>query len=172
MAAAFGAFNPGMVQTGASVIAQVGSFITASRQAAVDRHWQAYNNKMTRLTAAQNNNSITTNELMRKSRKRGQLFQIAKSELATKASAEVAAAAAGATGNSVKMSQFDIGRNAALARGAIERDDQYQDVNTDNQRLQVAMQTQMNLDLRSIPNPTGATQLLGISQAFLDYEPE
>lgn len=162
-------FDPAQLRLGVGVIAQVGSFITASQQAASDRAWQTYNNKMARLTAAQTNNSITTNELMRKSRKRGQLFQIAKSEIATKATAEVAAAAAGATGNSVKMTQFDIGRNAANARGAIERDDQYQDINTDNQRLQTSMQLAMNLDLRSIPNPTGAAQLLGISSSIVDY---
>lgn len=164
-------FNPAMLKPGLAIVANVGSFITASQQAAADRAWQKYNNAMTNIQAGQNYNSITQNELMRKARKKGQLFQVQKSELATKATAEVAAAAAGAIGNSVDMTQFDIGRNAANARSAIERDDDMQDLNSDNQRMQVAMQTKLNLDLRHIPNPTGAAQLLGIASAFADYDP-
>lgn len=165
-------FNPAMLKTGLSVVSQIGSFIVAGQKAESDRKWQEYNNKMTKLTAAQNSNTINTNAILRTERKAAQLFQIQKSELATKATAEVSAAAAGTIGNSVKLSEFDIGRNAALARSAVERDFEIQELGDQNQRLQNAMQTQANLDLRYLPSPTGATELLGISSALLEYKPD
>lgn len=145
----------------------VGGFIAAQRKAESDRKWQAYNNKMVRLQDAQNQNSITTNENMRKERKATQVMQVQMSERATSASAEVAAASTGTIGRSVNMVLFDIGRNAASARQAIEKDDDWQDAQTDNQRLQSAMQAEMQVDLRQIPGPNPATMMLGVAQGFM-----
>ena len=145
----------------------IGSFIAAGKKAESDRQWQEYNNKMTRLQDAQNQNALTTNENMRKERKHAQLMQVQKSETATKASAEVSAAATGTIGRSVNMVLFDIGRNAANARTAIEKDDKQQDAQTDNQRMQSAMQTELQLDLRHIPGPSPATLMLGIGGGLI-----
>ena len=146
---------------------EFGSFIAASQKAASDRKWQAYNNKMTRLQDAQNNNALTANERMRKERKHAQVMQVQKSEYATLASAEVAAAASGTVGRSVNAVMFGVKKNAAAARKAIERDDELQDIQTDQNRLQSAMQTAMALDLRAIPRPNPASLLLGIGSSII-----
>lgn len=144
-----------------------GSFIAAGQKAESDRKWQDYNNKMTRLQDAQNQNALTTNENMRKERKHVQLMQVQMSETATKASAEVSAAATGTIGRSVNMVLFDVGRNGARARQAIEKDDDWQDAQTDNQRMQSAMQTELQLDLRHIPGPSPASLMLGLGTGLI-----
>lgn len=159
-------FGPQFLQAGVNAIGQIGSFIAAGRKAESDRAWQEYNNKMTRIADAVNQGNITTNDNMRRERKHTQLMQVQKSKLATKASAEVAAAATGTTGNSVNAVLFDVDRNAANANRAIERDDQMQDVVSDNQRFSSALQLQTNLDLRTITGPTAGSLLLGIGSAL------
>lgn len=148
-------------------LGSIGSFIAESRKAEADRKWQAYNNAMVRLQDGQNQNSITTNENMRKERKATQVMQVQMSERATAASAEVSAAATGTTGNSVRAVLFDIGRNAARARQQIEKDDDWQDMQTDQQRLSSAMSAEMNVDLRQIPTPNPTTMMLGIAKGFM-----
>ena len=149
------------------MFSQFGSFIAAGQKAESDRKWQAYNNKMTRLQDAMNQNSITTNENMRKESKHKQLMQIMKSERSTLASAEVSAASTGTIGRSVNMVLKDINRNAATARAGIEKDDDWQDAQTDNQRLQSAMQTEMQIDLRHIPNPSLGGLFTGLATSGL-----
>lgn len=160
----FGSNPAGM---GLGLLQNVGSFIAQSRQAAADRKWQAYNNKMTRLQDAQNQNAITTNENMRKERKHTQLMQVQKSERSTLAKAEVAAAATGTIGRSVNAVLFDVKRNAATARQQIERDDDWQDLNTDQQRMQSALQTEMSLDLRHIPGPSIGSLFMGLGTTMV-----
>lgn len=150
-----------------SGLQSIGSFIAAGQKAESDRKWQEYNNKMTRLQDAMNQNAITTNENMRKESKHKQLMQVMKSERSTLATAEVEAAATGTIGRSVNMVLKDINRNAANARQNIEKDDDWQDMQTDNQRLQSAMQTEMQIDLRHIPNPSPASLMLGIGTALV-----
>lgn len=159
-------FGPQFLQAGVNVIGQVGSYIAASRKAKSDRQWQDYNNRMTRISEAMNQNSITTNDNMRAERKHAQLQQIQKSKLATRASAEVAAAAMGTVGNSVNAVLFDINRNAANANKAIEKDDDMQDVGSNHQRLQSAMQLATNLDLRTITGPSVGSMLIGVGSAL------
>ena len=160
-------FSSNAWQGGFQALQAFGSYIAANKKAAADRKWQAYNNKMTRLQDAQNQNAITTNELMRKERKQEQLINIQKQERETLASAEVSAAASGTIGRSVNMVLFDINRNAAAARGAVERDDQYQDVVTDNQRMQSAMQTELQMDLRQITGGSASSLMLGLGSALV-----
>ena len=150
-----------------SVFQSVGSFIAAGQKAESDRKWQDYNNKMTRLQDAQNQNSITSNWNMRKERKVAQLQQVSLSETATAATVEVNAAATGTVGRSVTAALKQVSRNAATARQAIMKDDLAQDAVSDNQRLQSAMQTEMQLDLRHIPNPSGASLMLGIGAGLV-----
>lgn len=146
---------------------KLSSFITASKQAKQDRLWQEYNNKMVRIQDGMNQGIITTNDLMRKDRKHTQLMQIAKSENATVASAEVSAAATGTVGNSVNAVLFDIGRNASNARVAIERDDDLQDVQSMNQRMQSAMGAQLQIDNKQINGPSSASLLLGLGEGVI-----
>lgn len=163
-------FGASQGKLGLDIISQVGSFIVQSRQAAADRKWQAYNNKMTRLQDAINQNALTSNERMRKEKKAVQLLQVQKSEGATVAKAEVSAAATGTVGRSVNMVIFDIKRNAATARQSIERDDEMADEQTDHQRMLSAMSAQMQLDLRSLPGPSAGTLLAGLGSTLYNYD--
>ena len=152
-----------MLQAGLGIFQSVGSFIYQSRKAENDRLWQDYNNRMVRIQDGMNQNAITTNENMRKERLAMQKFSLQKQEMATTATAEVAAAATGTVGRSVNMVLFDINRNAAQARAKLDRDDEYGDEQARNQREQSAMGAQLQLDLRDIPNPNPATMLMGIA---------
>lgn len=143
------------------------SFITAGKQAKQDRMWQEYNNKMVKLQDAENQNVITTNDLMRRDRKHTQLQQIRMSENATLAGAEAAAAATGTIGNSVNAVLKDISTNAANAVSSVERDDDLQDVQSMTQRFQSAFGAQMQLDRRVISGPSTASLMLGIGQGLI-----
>lgn len=147
----------------ASVLTQYGSHVAASKKAEQDRLWQAYNNKMTRLQNSMNQNSLTTNENLARERREVQKMQIQRSEMATTASAEVSAAAAGTTGRSVDMVLNQIARNAATARGNLEQDAKNQEMQIDNQRMQSNFSTEMQIDYKRIPDPDPATMLLGIT---------
>lgn len=160
-------FGSNAFKGGGDVFNAIGSFIADSRRAASERKWQKYNNTMVRLQDAQNQNSITTNVNMRQERKAAQLQQVQMSERATSASAEVSAAATGTVGRSVDMVLFDIGRNAARARGQIERDEEHQVYSDDQQRLASSLQADMAVDLRQIPSPSPATMMLGIAKGFM-----
>lgn len=152
-----------MLQAGLGVFESVGSFIYQRRKAENDRKWQAYNNKMVRIQDGMNQNAITTNENMRQERLAMQKFAVQKQEMSTLASAEVAAAASGTVGRSVNMVMHDISRNAADMRGRLDQDDEYAKEQARNQREQSAMGAQLQLDLRSIPNPNPASMLMGIA---------
>jgi hypothetical protein len=150
-----------------SALSSLSSYITASKQAQQDRLWQDYNNKMTKLQDAQNQNTITTNDLMRRDRKHTQLQQIEKSETATLATAEATAAATGTIGNSVNQTLRAISQNASNAKQAIERDDDLQDVQSIQQRFQSAFGAQLQTDNRTISNPSTASLMLGIGGGLI-----
>lgn len=143
-----------------SVIQGVGSYIVAKKQAADDKRWRDYNNAMTNLQNAQNQNTITTNENLAIERSAEQAYQIRKSEYITKASAEVQAAATGTTGNSVDMVLFDIGRNAADADAKRLMDLEAQVLGFNNQRVTSNMQTAASIDYRVTPTPSLTSSLL------------
>jgi len=144
-----------------SVVKTVGSYIAASRQASSDRAWQKYNNQMTRLQNANNQNNLTENENMLIERTSREAYNIRVSEYKTEASADVASGAIGAEGNSVNLVMKDIQRNAAKAHSALTTDFNYSVESIRNQQEQSAFQTELQLDKKSIPSPSIATSLLG-----------
>lgn len=148
------------LQAGLSGMKAVGSFIVKSRQYKSDKAWQQYNNKMTRLQNAQNQNNLTANEGMLIERTVREKHNIALSEYKTKASATVAAAAVGAEGNSVDMVLMDIGRNADRAEARIATDFRYSIESIRNQQDASNLQTEMQIDYTSLPKPNLASSLL------------
>jgi hypothetical protein len=157
--------NYGMfgLQAFGSMLGQLGSYMAAQKKAEADRAWQDYNNRMTRMADAQNQNALTANENMLRERVHTMRKQIGMAEAATTASAEVAAAATGTTGRSVNMVLFDIERNAAGKREDLERDEKMQLMQIDNKRQQSAFSAQAQLDLRTIPDPNPASYILGLT---------
>lgn len=138
----------------------VGSFITQRRQAKADEAWQKYNNAMTRLQGAMNENNINVNQNMAVERQVRESYNLRMAKYQTESKAEVASAALGAEGNSVDMVMRDINMNEARMQEQMRTDMNYQMVGFDNQRKASAMQTAMQIDYTQIPKPSLAQSLL------------
>lgn len=136
-----------------SAFKHIGSFIVASRQAKADRAWQAYNNAMTRLQNAQNQNNITINENLLVERQIRESFNIDKSKYKTSAEVTVAAAAVGAEGNSVDLVLQEVSKNASNAQATLARDFETQALVLSQQREASNLQTEMQIDYTQIPKP-------------------
>lgn len=139
----------------------IGSYITAKRQAKADKAWQDYNNKLTRMQDAMNQNALTTNENMLRERAARDKFNIEISKYKTTAAAEVASASIGAEGNSVDLVMLEISQNAARAQNEIETDADYQYMGIQQQRRSSKMQAEMQLDYTQIVKPSIASAVLG-----------
>ncbi len=146
------------------VVGSAVNFITATRDAKNQRAWQAYNNALVNLQNAQNQNALTANEGMAIERSSEAEFAIRKSEYMTKASTEVAAAAAGTTGRSVDLVLFQVGRNAAEASAKRAQDLEYQLLGFQQQRDSSNLQTAMQIDHATIPGPNAADAVLGLTK--------
>lgn len=138
----------------------IGSFIAQSRQAKSDKAWQKYNNTMTNLQNAVNQNNININQNMAIERQVRESYNLRVAKYQTESTAEVAAAAVGAEGNSVDMVMRDISTNEARAQSQLKTDTNYQMVGFDNQRQSSQMQTAMQTDYTQIPTPNLAQSLL------------
>lgn len=148
------------VQGAMTGIKEVGSFILKSRQAKSDRAWQKYNNAMTRIQNATNQNALTANEGMLVERTVRERFNTDLSAYKTKASGVVAAAAVGAEGNSVERVLAEVEHNRARAQSGITTDLNYQQQGIAQQRASSNMQTEMQIDYTQIPKPNFASSLL------------
>lgn len=141
----------------------IGSYIVQSRQAKSDKKWKAYNNKMTQLQNAVNQDNITINENMAVERNVREQYALRLSAYKTNASATVAAAAVGAEGNSVDRVMADLARNESRAQTALARDFKFQMQGFSAQRDSSRMQTAMQMDYTQIPKPNLAATLLETS---------
>lgn len=159
---------------GLSLLKNGMSFQAASVEAKAKRQWQAYKNAMVKLQDAQNQNAITTNEVMLEGRVAEQRFQIKRSEYVTEAAAEASAAAADTEGRSVNMVMFDIERNASMQQARLTQDLEAQYAQFDQQRQSSAFQAALNTDYTFIPKPSLATYALGfatdMTNAYLKYK--
>lgn len=141
-------------------IKAVGSYIVASRQARADRAWQKFNNTMTRLQDARNQNALTVNENMLVERSVRESFALSESAYKTQGAATAAAAAVGAEGNSVDRVMLDLQRNETRAQQALATDFEYQAMGIQQQREASHFQTEMQIDYKQIPKPNIAQSLL------------
>ncbi|AGC35614.1 internal virion protein [Rhizobium phage RHEph08] len=148
------------VSAGLSGMKAIGSYIQQKRQYEADKSWQKYNDKLTRIQDSRNQNNITINQNMAFERQVREKYQIDQAEYKTKASAEVAAAAVGAEGNSVDKVLLEVSQNASRARSQSDIDMNYQLVGYRNQREASSLQMFMQLDRTQIPKPNLAANLL------------
>lgn len=149
---------------------QVIGYLAAAKKAAADRKWQEYNNKMTRLANAQNQNSITANEILTRKRNALEEFNIRLSGDATKAKIEAQAAATGTTGRSVEAALFDVSRNTANASARREMDWEVQQMQFNQNRQSSQLQTDTQIDYATIPSPNPASYLLGFAADAMDIK--
>lgn len=151
------------------------NFISAESQKMADKHAfkaqtlvREYNNTMVRLSDAQNQNAITTNQLLASQAFADEAIQIKRGSLITQAKTEVSAAAAGVKGRSVNQAMFAVMRNAS------EREYQRQvnmasaNLAFDQQRRGSAMGAQMQQDFSYIPKPRSASYYLGAASNVLN----
>lgn len=131
--------------------------------------WQKYSNTMTRLSDAMNQNAITENEIITMDAFAEQALDIKKGLLATTASAEVSAAAAGVKGRSVNQSLFDIQRNANIAEGRRQQSLQNAFASFDQQRQSSAMSAALNQDYTYIPKPNFMSYMLKAATNSAQY---
>lgn len=138
----------------------VGSYFLQSRQAKADKAWQRYNNALTRMQNAQNQDAITINETLLQERTIRAKYAIEQSAYRTSGEAEMAAAAVGAEGNSVSRALAQIQKNATREQNQIDRDFEAQALQLAEQRTASNFQTEMQIDYRQIPKPNIASSLL------------
>jgi hypothetical protein len=148
---------------GLSALRQGVAYQQAEKDAQAKQAWQAYKNTMTKLSAAQSQNTLTTNENIVRATSRDQAFAIERSEYITSAQAEVAAAASDTGGRSVNAVMADVERNATMAQSRRKQDLQSQFLQIDNQRRQVDISAAMQMDYSPIPDPNPATYMLNFA---------
>jgi hypothetical protein len=135
----------------------------AKESAEAKKAWQAYKNAMTKLSNANNQNILTTNENIAAASSREQAFAIDRSEYLTSAQAEVAAAAGDTGGRSVNAVMADVERNATMAQSRRKQDLNAQYMQIDNQRKQSDFSAAMQMDYSPIPEPNPATYALNFA---------
>ena len=145
---------------GASMLSGFMSYQADKAAAKAKRAWQAYSNTMIRLSDAQNQNAITTNEILNQQASTDQAIGIKESNILTTAQAEVSAAAAGVKGRSVDMVMLDINRNAAVAERQRETSLINANLSFDQQRRSSSLQAAMQQDYTYIPRPKLGSYLL------------
>lgn len=146
-----------------SLMQNVGSFLVAAKQRKLQKKWQAYNNKLTRLQNAENQNALVTNAGMAIERSAEQNWAIQKSEYVTTGQVEAAAAASGTTGRSVDLVLGEVSKNAAAAQARRAEDLQFTLLGIANQSRASKLQTEMSIDNTTIPSASPASALLGFT---------
>ncbi len=144
-------------------VSQLTSFIAASKKAKADKKWKDYNDKMTRLQDALNQNSITENELQAARREQAQEINIRKSGMQTEASIEASAAAAGVKGRSVNAALFDSKRNVANASQMNKEETEAQMAGFAQARTSSALSADLQINKATIPEPNPTTYMLGFA---------
>ena len=150
-----------MALTGGKTLLQMGfDYNSASKEAESKKAWLAYKNAMTQLANANNQNTITTNEILLNKRVANQRFQIGRSSYITSGAATAAAAASDTGGRSVNMTVFDVERNASMQQANVQADLEAQYLNFDAQRTNSAMQAAQQHDYTTVPTPNLAAYAL------------
>lgn len=151
------------ISGGLSLLRNGMAYSDAKKSSEAKQAWQSYKNTMTQLSNVNNQNIITTNENLARSKSIDQAFQIDRSEYITSAQAEVSAAASGTGGRSVNAVMFDIEHNASVAQSRRRQDLEDQYLQFDNQRQQSQFQAAMSMDYSPIPEPNPATYMLNFA---------
>lgn len=136
----------------------------AKAMAEYNQKIQAYKNKMTMLSAAQQQNTITQNVTAAIQSSAIEATDIQQKVQEATGAAEVAAAATGTTGRSVQMVNTSVQRAGAAQE--YSRQQQLQNVfaSADTQRQNVAMQAVMQQDLNWYQNPSSPSALGTLAQ--------
>lgn len=149
------------ISAGLNLLGAGFQFLGAKREAATRRAWQEYNNKLTYLSNAMNQNAITENEILAQQAAADQALINKRGSIQAEGATEVSAAAAGVAGNSVNQALVDVARTSAMVES--RRQIQYNNalLAFDQQRKQSSFSAFMQQDRSVIPEPNIGTALLG-----------
>lgn len=139
-------------------------YVNAKAMAEYNRKVQAYRNKMTMLSAAQQQNTITQNVTSAIQSSAVVATDIQKKVQEAVGATEVAAAATGTTGRSVDMVQNNVERAGAAQEYARQQQLNNVFASAETQRQNVAMQAVMQQDLNWYQNPQKPSELGAIAQ--------
>lgn len=163
-------------QMGLSLVNSWGQYQTASIQADLQERIQAYQNTMNRLSAARAENAVTLNEVRTRDAAVQADQMIQKQAMQDQGRAEVDAAAAGVTGNSVEMAARDLKASAGRASYAVKRQTAQQQAELRNQKTSIAISAITNTNIQVIPQPSVGSMLLGAGTNLLNiydsHQPE
>lgn len=147
-----------------SALANIGSgiagYFAASKTSKAQQAFQNWQNSMTQLSGATNQNAITENELSATKQLATQGIGLQSQEALTVAKVQVSAAAAGVGGNSVDQAQLSVQANAAVAERQREISLNNVYLSADQQQLGNEMQVQAKQNMSFIPTPQIGNYLL------------
>lgn len=147
-------------------------YANAKAQMEYNRKMQEYRNKMTMLSAAQQQNTITQNVTSAIQASAVVATDIQKKVQEAVGATEVAAAATGTTGRSVDMAKTNVERAGAAQEYARQQQLNNVFASAETQRQNVSMQAVMQQDLNWYQNPAQPSEfsaLAGIAGAALKY---
>lgn len=147
-------------------------YANAKAQMEYNRKVQEYHNKMTMVSAAQQQNTITQNVTSAIQTSAIVATDIQKKVQEAVGATEVAAAATGTTGRSVDMVQNNVERAGAAQEYARQQQLNNVFASAETQRQNVAMQAVMRQDLNWYQNPAQPSEfsaLAGIAGAAFNY---
>ena len=154
-------------QMGVQIGQFAGAFSAARSQTKMQRNYQEFRNRLSELSSAQSLNNVTQNEIAARDASilSGEALQI--QALVERGKANVAAGAAGVTGNSVSLVMRDLKQSAVRANksrldGLM---DQYRAAGS--QRRQINVGRVLDQDTSHIPKPSTAAGLLGLGTNLL-----
>lgn len=160
MATWAGAFESALPAMGKDL----GSFILQSKAAKSERQWRDYNNRMTQIQNAFNQNAISTNQVLAVQRSAAKQFLISKEEQKTVAAVEASAAATGTTGRSVDKAINTVKYNADRAEAERKLDLENQVAYFINQRQSSQLQAELAIDRSTTPSPSPISLMLGLGE--------
>lgn len=149
-------------QMGISIASGLSDFAIGSENAKLQRSIQAYNNTISALSAAQANNATTVSEIEAQDAATRMDAEIQRQAIIAEGEASVAAGAAGVAGNSVHGVMRGLRSSAARAQYARKENLKGQFRSFGQERRNTAVAKALNKDISVIPNPSGASALLGI----------
>lgn len=163
-------------QMGMALVGGVGQFASANIQADLQTRIQTFRNTMNELSAARSTNAVTINEVRTRDAATTAELMIQRTAMKDQAKAEVDAAAAGVTGNSVKMVMNDLKASAGRASYAQRRQANQQLGDMAEQKKSIALSAITNTDIQVIPKPSVGSMLMGVGTNLLgiydSHQPE
>lgn len=151
-----------------NVLSASGQYRADKRRYKAQKALQDYNNKMTRIADAMNQNAITTNTTLAIQQSARTAVNLRREELTRMGASTVAAAAAGVRGRSVNNTLLNIQRGAGLKEKARQTDLEQQFLQFTQQRRGSALSAVQNQDLSYISKPSFATYMLGAVKQSVD----